>query len=114
MDFYIPTDLTLRRWYQVEHLFLDVPDLTSEEQQRGRLGIICCRPNPGALREIAVSVIITGESNGTLHSRWLDLVRINLLDQDDDILRAQKRFMAENAQCVPGETLSPEQLWTVD
>ncbi len=114
-DFDFPTDLTLRRWYQVRRLFPGiVTDLTLEKKQSIKLGIICCRPNAGVLPEIAVLVFIEGESNGTLHSRWLDLVRINLLDQDDDILRAQKRFMAENAQCVPGETLSPEQLWTVD
>ena len=117
-----PVDITLRQWYRIEAL--NLPDdevkemLPADEnsEDMSSLGIICCRPNPGVMPEAAILVCITGESNGTLHCRWLDLAKINLMTQDGLISRLQKLFTTTDTfwHWYFGETLATDQLWTVD
>jgi hypothetical protein len=63
-----------------------------------------------------VLVYITGETQGTLQCRWLDLAKINLIAQDKVLDTLQRVFVISDRRrhWYFGETLGPEQLWTVD
>lgn len=118
-----PTEISLRQWYQVQSLNLSDEEVKGllqegsyEVDTRTDLGIICCRPNPGIVPETAILVLVTGKSQGTLHCRWVDRVRINLITLDSMIEKLQRLFTTTDYfwHWYFGETLSPDQLWTVD
>ena len=117
-----PTDISLRQWYRLEAS--NLPDdkvkgllpWDGESVDMSSLGIICCRPNPGVVPEVALLVSIVGESNGTIRCRWLDLAKITLLNQDGVITKLQKLFTTTDSfwHWYFGETLRADQLWVVD
>lgn len=117
-----PIDLSLRQWYRVEAMNLSDASVKQwlpkdeNSQHMSGLAIICCRPNPGIVPEVAVLVCITGETQGTIHCRWLDLARINLFTEDAAITKLQRLFTTTDHfwYWYFGETLGADQLWTVD
>ena len=91
---YFTCDILLHEWYFLELMELEDRDPTmiwSRLQEipshgkpaPGDLGIICCRPRPGAVPGVALLVHIYQESSDCLHSLWLERVRISLVTQPD-------------------------------
>jgi len=78
------------------------------------LGIICCRPKPGTVREIALLVWIKHRECQVLHVHWLYRTFISLMVDESAIEGHRKQFLEEPDKYAWGEELPPSQVWVVD
>jgi hypothetical protein len=114
-----PADSSLQQWYNVEYIpdsqgIIEFWKDLSESDKTMGFAIICCRPRPSAIAEIALLVLVKKEDGEALLVRWLLRVFIKLEVRNKHLEVDRQAFKQDFSKFCWGEELSPDQLWVVD
>ncbi len=113
-----PVDSSGDKWFRYvmnarDWKAFDLHGMSGQEIAHAEIAVICCQSEWYDTEHTAVLVLVTGESEGTLHCRWQALVVVDQLKEDQSIGLRDPTSTARRVTLI-GETLSSGQLWTVD
>ena len=137
LSIFFPSKSNLREWYAVTGVKYDEElqnletrlysitgaSLCGDESDIGpnasmdtleSLAVICCRPRPGTIPEIALLVSITRQRDQALLVRRICRIFIQLVVQEQVLAKYQQAFKERPEAHFWGEELASDQAWIVD
>ena len=116
LECYFPVDSLGHKWFRYRMSAsdwegLDADDISKQETAGADIAIICCQSEWYEMEQTALLVLVTGQTEGTLHCRWRSLVKVYPFQGD---LSRRPGDPLSSALTLLGEALDADQLWTVD